>query len=62
MPLESQSSIFRYWIQFKWYPIQVDVLGCQNDNLGENEIYPQLLRCLDEIIEVKIELSTDKEI
>ena len=38
------------------------MLVCQNDKLEENDIDPQLLRCLDEIIEVKIELSTDEEI
>ena len=33
-----------------------------NKKLGENESYLQSLRCLDESVEVKIELSTDKEI
>ena len=39
-----------------------DTLDCQNGELKENGIYSQLLRCLDEPIEVKIELSTDEEI
>ena len=42
--------------------IPVDVLGCQNDKLEENEIYSQLLRCLDEPAEVNIELSIEEEI
>ena len=38
----------------------VDELGCQNNMLREIEMFSQLLRCLDEPIEVKMELSTDK--
>ena len=34
----------------------------QNDKLEENEIYSQLLRCLDEPAEVNIELSIEEEI
>ena len=38
------------------------MLGCQNDKLEENYIHLQLPRCLDEPVEVKIDLSPDKEI
>ena len=37
------------------------MLRWQNEKLEENEIYSQLLRCLDQPIEVKKELSTDEE-
>ena len=38
------------------------MLGCHNEKLKESEIYLQILRSLDEPIEVEVELSTNEEI
>ena len=42
--------------------IPVGMPGCHNEKLEESEIYLQLLRSLDEPIEVEVELSTNEEI
>ena len=42
--------------------ILVDILGCHNYKLEESETYVQILRYLDEPIEVEIEVSTNEEI
>ena len=42
--------------------VPVDMLGCHNEKLEESEIYLQLLRSLDERIEVDVELWTHEEI
>ena len=38
------------------------MLGCHNEKLKESEIYLQILRSLDEPVEVEVELSTNEEI
>ena len=38
------------------------MLGCHNEKLEESEIYLQLIRYLDEPIEVEVELSFNEEI
>ena len=38
------------------------MLGYHNEKLEESEIYLQLLRSLDQSIEVEVELSTNEEI
>ena len=54
--LEFLKSNTHLYSDIKINPNNVPVLGCQNDKLVEHEIYSQLLRCLDEPIEVKIVL------
>ena len=49
-------------IEINYNNIPVDMLGCHNEKLEESEIYLQLLRSLDESIEVEVELSTNEEI
>ena len=59
--LKSHSHLYSY-IEINTNNIPVDVLGCQNEKLEENEIFSQLLTCLDKPTDVKIELSTGEEI
>ena len=42
-------------IEIDYNNIPVDMLGCHNEKLEESEIYLQLLRSLDEPIEVEVE-------
>ena len=49
-------------IENNYNNIPVDMLGCHNEKLDQSEIYLQLLRSLDEPIEVEVELSTNEEI
>ena len=49
-------------IEINYNNISVNMLGCHNGSLEESEIYLQLLRSLNEPIEVEVELSTNKEI
>ena len=49
-------------IENNYNNIPVDMLGCHNETLDQSEIYLQLLRSLDEPIEVEVELSTNEEI
>ena len=49
-------------IEINYNNVPVDMLGCHNKKLEESEINLQLLRSLDEPIEVEVELSTNDEI
>ena len=49
-------------IEISYNNIPTDTLGYHNDKLEESGIYLQLLRSLDEPIEVEVELSTNEEI
>ena len=49
-------------IENNYNNIPVDMLGCHNETLDQSEIYLQLLRSLDEPIEVEVELSINEEI
>ena len=49
-------------IEINYNNITVDMLGYHNKKLQESETYQQLLRSLDEPIEVEVELSTNEEI
>ena len=43
-------------IEINYNNIPVDMLGCHNEKLEESEIHLQLIRSLDEPIEVEVEL------
>ena len=49
-------------IEINYNNIPADMLGCHNEKLEKSKIYLQLLRSLDEPIEVEVKLSTNKEI